>query len=340
MKSAYITEAYHVEIRETEQPVLRPTELLVKIAFCGICTLEQRLYTGERMIYLPIVAGHEASAVVVAIGDEVVSNHAIGDHVALDLVNRCHICPECLAGNTNLCENRFNKGLHVLGAFSEYMTVRSDQAHILPKELPLARAALTEPLACIIRSLKKVGLQLGETLLICGAGTMGLLHMKMGMAMGAKVIMCDIDKNRLLEAQRMGCVVALDASDGEHLVEQVKSLSGGRGVDCCIITSPAKDAAKLAFQVLAPAGRVNVFTSYDDKPDFPIDMNTVHRREYQITGSEGRSEIDFNQAVRVLSNKTIGVADLISKTFPLDDIGEAMVAALDKTTYRVLIKVD
>jgi len=158
--------------------------------------------------------------------------------------------------------------------------------------------------------------------------------------MGAKVIMCDIDKSRLLDAQRMGCVAALDATDSEHLVEQVKSLCRGRGVECCIITSPSKGAAKLAFQVLAPAGRVNVFTSYDDKPDFPIDMNTVHRREYQITGSEGRSEIDFNQAVRVLSNKTIGVADLISKTFPLDDIGEAMVAALDKTTYRVLIKVD
>ncbi len=340
MKSAYITEANHVEIRETGQPVCSPTELLVKIAFCGICTLEQRLFTGERSIYFPIVAGHEASAVVVSIGSEVVSSHTIGDHVALDLVNRCHICPQCLAGNSNLCENRFNKGQHVLGAFSEYMTVRPDQAHILPQEFSLAHAALTEPLACAIRSLKKVGLQLGETLLICGAGTMGMLHMKVGMTMGAKVIICDIDKQRLADAQRMGCSAALDASDVVGLVEQVKSLTRGRGVECCIITSPAEDAAKLAFQVLAPAGRVNVFTSYDDKPEFPIDMNTVHRKEYQITGSEGRSEIDFNQAVRVLSEAAIEVADLISKIFPLDAISEAMTAALDKTNYRVLVKVD
>lgn len=340
MKSAYITETYHVEIRETEQPVNRPTELLVKIAFCGICTLEQRLYTGERSIYFPIIAGHEASGTVVAIGSEVVSSHAIGDHVALDLVNRCHSCPECLAGNTNLCENRFSKGQHVLGAFSEYMSVRAEQAHILPKELALSCAALTEPLACAIRSLKKVGLQLGETLLICGSGTMGLLHMKVGMAMGAKVIICDIDKQRLLDAQRMGCTSVLDASDCEILAEQVKSLTRGRGVECCIITSPAIEAAKLAFQVLAPAGRVNVFTSYDGKPDFPIDMNTVHRYEYQITGSEGRSEIDFNQAVRVLSEATIEVRDLISKIFPLESISEAMASALDKTNYRVLVKVE
>ncbi|MFA6682423.1 MAG: alcohol dehydrogenase catalytic domain-containing protein, partial [Sphaerochaeta sp.] len=334
MKSAYITKANHVEIQETKQPEPLPTELLIKIAYCGICTLEQRLFTGERTIYLPIIAGHEASGTVVAIGSEVVANHAIGDPVALDLANRCHICPECLSGNTNLCDNRFNKGQQVLGAFSEYMTVRAEQAHLLPKDLPLAHAALTEPLACTIRSLKKVGLQLGETLLICGAGTMGLLHMKIGMALGAKVIMCDIDKNRLLVAQRMGCVAALDASDGESFIAQTKKISGGRGVDCCIITTPSEGAAKLAFQVLAPAGRVNIFTSYDDKPSFPIDMNTVHRREYQITGSEGRSEIDFNQAVRVLSNHTIEVADLISKIYPLDAISDAMTASLDKTNYR------
>ncbi|HKL60676.1 MAG TPA: alcohol dehydrogenase catalytic domain-containing protein [Sphaerochaeta sp.] len=340
MKSAYITMANHVEIWETEQPVPLPSELLVKIAYCGICTLEQRLYTGERSIYFPIIPGHEASGVVVAIGGAVVSNHAIGDHVALDLVNRCHICRECLSGNTNLCENKYAKGQRVLGAFSEYMTVKADQAHILPKDLPLAHAALTEPLACAIRSLKKVGLQAGETLLICGSGTMGLLHMKMGLAMGAKVIICDIDKKRLLDALSMGSSAALDATEGEDLVKQVKSLTGGRGVDCCIITSPAKEAAKLAFQVLAPAGRINLFTSYDDKPEFPIDMNTVHKYEYQITGSEGRSEIDFNQAVRVLSNQTIEVSDLISKTFPLDAISEAMAAALDKKTYRVLVKVD
>lgn len=340
MKSAYITGANQMEIRQTEKPVPLPTELLVKIAYCGICTLEQRLYTGQRTIYLPIVAGHEASATVVAIGSAVVSDHTLGDHVALDLVNRCHICPECLSGNSNLCQNRFNKGQQVLGAFSEFMAVRADQAHILPKDLPLHHAALTEPLACAIRSLKKVGLQLGETLLICGSGAMGLLHMKVALAMGARVIICDIDKERLQDAQRMGCTAILDASDAKHVVEQVKGLTGGRGVDCCIITSTSSNAANLAFQLLAPAARINVFTSYDDKPPFPIDMNTVHRREYQITGSEGRSEIDFNQAVRVLSNKTIGVAELISKIFPMDAIEEAMQAALEKTTYRVLVKVD
>lgn len=340
MKSAYITEPNKVEIRENERPIPKMNELLVKIAYCGICTLEQRLFVGDRKIYYPIIPGHEASGTIVEIGDDVISGHSIGDHVALDLVNRCHICQSCLSGNSNLCENRFKKGQRVLGAFSEYMIVKPDQAHLIPKHLPLEQAALTEPLACCIRSLGKVNLTLGETILICGAGTMGLLHAKVASAMGAKVLVCDINKERLQDAITMGAFATIDASKPEQFVQQVKELSNGRGVDCCIITTPARSAASQAFQVLAPAGRINIYTSYDDKPEFPIDMNTVHRHEYQITGSEGRSEIDFNQAVRLLSNKTIEVGDLISETFPLAMIDKAIASALKGTTYRVLVKVD
>ena len=340
MKSVYITEPNKVEIRENNRPTPKANELLVKIAYCGICTLEQRLFVGDRKIYYPIIPGHEASGTIVEIGSAVISSHLVGDHVALDLVNRCHICQSCLSGNSNLCENRFKKGQRVLGAFSEYMIVKPDQAHLLPKELPLEQAALTEPLACCIRSLRKVNLHLGETLLICGAGTMGLLHTKIASAMGAKVLVCDINKERLQDAMTMGAYATIDASDSEQYIQQVKQFSNGRGVDCCIITTPARSAAAQAFQVLAPAARINIYTSYDDKPEFPIDMNTVHRYEYQITGSEGRSEIDFNQAVRLISNHTIDVGDLISKTYPLEKIDEAIKAALDGTNYRVVIKVD
>ncbi|MDT4761103.1 alcohol dehydrogenase catalytic domain-containing protein [Sphaerochaeta sp. PS] len=340
MQRAYITEPGHMEIREGERPLPKAHELLVKVAYCGICTLEQRLFLGKRTIYYPIIPGHEASGTVVAIGSDVVSNHCIGDHVALDLVTRCHICPPCLSGNSNLCEMRHRKEQSVLGAFSEYMTVKPDQAHLLPKELPLEHAAFTEPLACCIRSLGKVRLEAGETILILGAGTMGLLHMKLAQAMGARAIVCDIIAERLDFARKLGSYAAIDGSDPIRFHQEIQALTTGRGVDCCIITSPAAQASVLAFQSLAPAGRLNIFTSYDDKPPFPIDMNTVHRSEFQITGSEGRSELDFSQAVRVLSNHTIEVGQLISKIYPLADVEDAMAAALEKASYRILIHME
>ena len=110
MKRIYLNEPKKLEIRQEGIVVPRSHEVLVRIAYCGICTLEQRLYDGERKIHYPIVPGHEASAVVVTVGDEVKTSVAEGDHVVLDLVNRCHACPACLSGNSNLCENRFKKG--------------------------------------------------------------------------------------------------------------------------------------------------------------------------------------------------------------------------------------
>ncbi|MHC1691939.1 MAG: zinc-binding dehydrogenase [Sphaerochaetaceae bacterium] len=337
MKSAYLLAPGRMEIREEEPPTPKCGELLIKIAYCGICTLEQRLYSGDRILYYPIVPGHEASGVIAAIGSDVKTGHAEKDYVVLDLVNRCHVCPACVSGNSNLCENRFKKGQRVLGAFSEYVVARPDQVYVIPNDLPLDQAALTEPLSCCIRSLKKVNLKLGDSILISGAGTMGMLHVKLAISMGAKVLVSDVNKKRLQDALAMGAHAALDAG-GADFVEQVKQLTNGRGVDCCVITTAAPSAAIAAFQVMAPAGRLNIFTSYNDKPLFPIDMNTVHRNEYQITGSEGRSEVDFNQAVRTLSNRTVDVGDLISRIFPLDDISEAISTALVGDMYRVLVK--
>jgi L-iditol 2-dehydrogenase len=168
---------------------------------------------------------------------------------------------------------------------------------------------------------------------------MGMLHAKLALAMGLRVLVSDINEQRLSFAREMGVEAAFNASDTEQCIQNLKDFTKGRGVEACIITSPSKQAALLAFQVLSPGGKVNVFTSYNEKPQFPIDMNTLHRNEYQITGSEGRSELDFAQAVRVLSYKKIQTSDLISNIYPLADIEKALQEALQSDTYRILVQV-
>jgi L-iditol 2-dehydrogenase len=340
MKAAFLQEPKKIVIQDTPRPETGNNDILVKVAYCGICTLEQRLYVGDRKIYYPIIPGHEASGVIVEIGKDVKTHHQTGDHVALDLVNRCHICPACLSGNSNMCENRFKKGQRVLGGFSEYMLVRPDQAYVVPASLPLEEAAFSEPVACCIRSLKKVSLDLGDNVLISGAGPMGMMHLKVALLMGARVIVADIDRKRLEDARKMGADAALDASDSAHLVEEVKGLTGGRGVECCIVTSPAKSALEAAVASIAENGRINIYTSYNDKPALPMDMNTLHRMEALITGSEGRNERDFFQATRIIAAGKIRVADLISKVYPLKDAAGATEAALSGSTYRVLLKLE
>jgi L-iditol 2-dehydrogenase len=338
MKAAFLKEPRRVTVEEAPKPAAGPGDILVKTAYCGICTLEQRLYTGDRELYYPIVPGHEASGVIEEIGGEVKTQHRIGDHVALDLVNRCHICPACLSGNSNMCENRFTKGQRALGGFAEYILVRPDQAYIVPPELPLEKAAFSEPVACCIRSLKKVSLKMGENLLIIGAGPMGMMHLKAALLMGGRVIIADINKKRLEDAKAMGADAVVDAADAGRMAEEVKALTENRGVECCVVTTPAPQALQTAADSIAAGGRINIYTSYNDRPAFPLDMNSLHRREALVTGSEGRNEEDFYRATRILALGKIDVAGLISEIYPLEKAGGALEAALSDSSYRVLLK--
>jgi L-iditol 2-dehydrogenase len=340
MKAAFLREPRCITVEDTLKPAAGPGDILVKLAYCGICTLEQRLYTGDRKLYYPIIPGHEASGVIEEVGEEVRTQHRAGDHVALDLVNRCHICPACLSGNSNMCENRFKKGQRVLGGFAEYILVRPDQAYVVPPGLPLERAAFSEPLACCIRSLKKVSLTMGENLLLIGAGPMGMMHLKAALLMGARVIVSDVNKKRLEDAGAMGADAVLDASDGKRMAEEIKALTEGRGVDCCIVTTSVPQALQTAVDSIAVNGRINIYTSYNDKPLLPLDMNSLHRLEALVTGSEGRSEEDFYRAVRLLSFGKIDTADLVSGIYPLEKVQEAVEAALSGSAYRVLLKLE
>ena len=135
MKAAVLTEVRNIEVREVDTPAVANNEVLVKLKACGICTLEQRLYTGDMKIYYPIVPGHEASGVVVEAGSAVIGEYKPGARVAVDLVTRCGECYYCRTGQSNMCSNRFRKGQRVLGGFGEYIAVRGSQIYPIPDSI-------------------------------------------------------------------------------------------------------------------------------------------------------------------------------------------------------------
>jgi L-iditol 2-dehydrogenase len=339
MRAAVLTAPERIEIRELETPVPGPGELLVKLRACGICTLEQRLFTGEMKIAYPLVPGHEAAGEVAAAGPGTLAVFAPGTHVALDLVTRCGVCHSCRTGNSNMCLNRFAPGGRTLGGFGEYVVVRQGQAHPLPAGLPFEEAAFAEPLACCIRSLKRVGLDVAEDLLVIGAGPMGQMHVQVAVRMGARVFVSDPDPARCATAKRLGAFAAADPSGGA-LAALVKEHTDGRGVDACVVTSPAPAALETAFSSIAKAGRVNIYTAYAGKTTLPLDANVLHRSEYAVTGTESRTERDFYQAVRLLALGLVDVKPLVSRTVGFADLEAGIRAALTRETYRVLLRHD
>jgi 2-desacetyl-2-hydroxyethyl bacteriochlorophyllide A dehydrogenase len=336
MRAAVLTAPRTIEIQELETPTAGPGEVRVQLKYCGICTLEQRMYSGEVKIHYPIIPGHEASGVVDQVGDDVPTDLRSGMHVALDLVHRCGECFFCRTGQSNLCVNRYKNGRGVLGGFAEYKVVDSKQVFTIPESLPLQEAAFAEPVGCCIRSLHKIGLSLSEELLIIGAGPMGLMHLLVARCFGARVFVSDPDARRLAQAASLGADLTIDPAHVE-LKEIVKEHTGGKGVDACVITTPAEAALQSAIDAISDNGRINIYTSYNNKPVLPIDANTVHRTEALITGSEGRTENDFLLAVRLLAFGKVQVGALISRLVSFDEIEQGLRDAMSPETYRVLL---
>ena len=339
MKAGVLTAPQRIEIQDVDKPKIGSRDVLVRLKYCGICTLEQRMYSGRMKFRYPVIPGHEASGVVEEIGEEVKilrDDLKPGTTVALDLVSRCGECYYCRTGASNLCLNRFKDGKSILGGFGEYRAVSSKQVFPVSEELPLAEAAFAEPVACCIRSLKKIELSLAEDLLIVGAGPMGMMHLMVGQCMGARIFVSDPDKERLRAASEAGAYLAIDPAR-EDLPALLRAHTEGRGVDACVVTSPAATALQSAFAGTAAGGRINIYTSYNEKVPLPTDTNTIHKAEILVTGSEGRTEEDFLQAVRLLVLGKVEARSLISQRVPFSGLEAGIKAAMTAKTYRVLL---
>jgi 2-desacetyl-2-hydroxyethyl bacteriochlorophyllide A dehydrogenase len=339
MKAGVLTAPQRLEIKDLGKPRFGSRDVLVRLKYCGICTLEQRMYTGQMEFHYPIIPGHEASGVVEEIGGEVGAlreDLKPGVRVTLDLVSRCGECYYCRSGASNLCVNRYKDGKRILGGFGEYRAVSSKQVFPISEALTLEAAAFAEPVACCIRSLKKIGLSLAEDLLIIGAGPMGLMHLMVGLCMGARIFLSDPDSGRRETASRLGAFLTIDPTR-EDLPSIVRRQTEGRGVDACVVTSPAAAALESAFEATAPSGRINIYTSYNERLPLPTDANSIHRSEILVTGSEGRTEEDFQQAVRLLEFGKIDVGALISRKVPFSELEQGIRVAMTASTYRVLL---
>lgn len=337
MKAAVLIEPRKITIQEVDDPQAHDSKIVVKIRNCGICTLEQRLYRGDMKIFYPIIPGHEASGEIVEVGPKVIGNFVPGMRVALDLVTRCGQCYFCRTGNSNLCANRLKPGQQVLGGFGEYIAVDGSQVHPILDNTSFREAAFSEPVACCIRSLKKLQVTIGENVLIVGAGPMGMLHLQVARAMGARVFVSDPHTGRLEVAKSLGAFAVIDPSK-EDVQAVIKAETDGIGVDACVVTSPAQAALSSGISSLSKGGRLNIYTSYLEEMPVPMDANTVHRNESLITGSEGRTEHDFHQAVRLIGYGMVDVEPLISKVVRYENISEGIEAAMKEDTLRVLLE--
>jgi L-iditol 2-dehydrogenase len=336
MKAAVLIAPGKFNIEERPIPEPKENEVLIKVEACGICTLEQRLFSGAMRLPLPLVPGHEASGRIEAIGSKVVEELVPGQRVALDLVERCGECYYCRIGKSNLCLNRYKDAARMLGGFSEYIVVRPNQIFSVSDSVSYEEASFAEPLACCIHSLKRLKVAMTEDLLIVGAGTMGLLHLLAGRSMGLRITVSEPNSARREMAAALGADFVIDPK-ATDISGFGRDITDGIGFSSCVVTSPSPSALEPAILAMAKAARINIYTAYEDVMHIPLDLNTIHRNELLITGTEGRGQEDFFQAVRLLSFGKIDVNPLISARTSFSGLEEGFRIALSGDAYRVLL---
>ena len=320
MKALLLSQYRQFEIADLPVPTPGPDEVLIRVAACGICGSDVHGYDGSsgRRIR-PIVMGHEAAGQIAAVG-KFVTGLAEGDRVTCDSTIYCGECKHCLAGNMNLCDRRQVLGVSCgdyrrAGAFAEYVAVPSRIIHRLPDPLPFAEAAMLEAVAVAIHGVSLAQLQPGNTALVIGAGTIGLLTQQALRAAGCeRVIIADVDPTRLKLAEALGANVVLSAK--ADLVAQIQQLTGGTGVDVVIECVGRNETVAASIDSVCKGGTVVLVGNIT--PEVTLPLQKVVVRQIRLQGSCASSG-EYPKAIALLASQAIRVKPLITAIAPLDD---------------------
>ncbi len=321
MKALLLSQYNQLDVADLPAPVPGPEEILVRVAACGICGSDVHGYDGTSGRRIPpIVMGHEAAGTVAATGPGV-SRFKTGDRVTFDSTVYCGQCEFCLAGDINLCNNRQVIGVSCTdyrraGAFAEYVVVPQRIAYHLPDGLEFQEAAMLEAVSVALHAVRVSQMKGGETVLVIGAGMIGLLTLQAAKAAGAaRVLVADIDQSRLQRAEKLGVEATLLLS-GAELVKEIHRRTEGRGVDLVLEAVGRDETISASISSVRKGGTVTLIGNIS--PEVKIPLQIVVSRQIRLQGSCASSG-EYPEAMELIANGKIQVAPLITAIAPLED---------------------
>lgn len=331
MKAAYLYGPKDLRVQEIPIPEINDNEILLKVKSSAICGTDIRMINnGYKGITeeTPRILGHELSGVIEKAGRNITKYRA-GMKVAVAPNMGCGVCDWCVSGNTHMCPDYDALGINIDGGFAEYVRIpekacRQGNIVELGANVSFDEAALNEPLSCVYNGFLKCDIKPGDSVLIIGTGPIGIMHAKLAkMAGAAKVMLNDISSERLEVCRKIDSSFII--LQGGNLKEQVLEVTNGRGLDVCITACPSPQAQADALEMMAINGRVNFFGGLPaGKEIVGINTNLVHYKQLMLTGSARASLSQFRKTLDFISSGVLSVKDLISETFTLDRISDAV----------------
>ncbi len=332
MKAIAVTEPGKLAITEIPMPSAPDEdEVVIKIKAAGICGSDSHIYHGRSAFATyPRIIGHEMAGEVYRTGSSV-KGFKPGDRVAVDPVLSCGNCYACRTGRHNVCSSVKVLGVHVDGGYREYIKVGSGNVHKVPDDMPWEIAATVEPYSIAAESVDRGRLKSDDTVLICGAGPIGLVILQAVKRKGAKAIVLDIVDSRLHKAHTMGADIIVNSKD-QDLYKTVMDFTGGEGINLVFeATGNLAILEQCISRLVSQAGRV-VVLGFPNEPAkiAPIE---IMKRELDILGSRLNNN-KFPEVIRWFRDGEVDPSKIISNVFPFDKAQEAFDLS-DKASDKV-----
>jgi L-iditol 2-dehydrogenase len=308
-----------IDIKDSE---CQDDQVKIKVKYSGICGSDIHTYKGEynKNHKVPLILGHEFSGEVVKIGKDV-HGIRIGEQVTSETTFYiCGHCCYCETMDYNLCPSRKGLGTQVDGSFAEYVVARAESVHVLPENIDLLSAAMTEPLACCVHGVIEKGhVTAGDTVLVSGPGTMGLLAALVAKACGATVIISGTGRQeyRLELALKLGVDKTVNLQK-EDLAAVVAESTKGYGVDKVIECSGSVSALTSAVELVRNKGTI-VQIGLFAKTCNPIDNNTIFNKEICYIGSRTSKPSSWVTSLDLMSQGKVNVKALVTDIFKLEE---------------------
>ncbi len=346
MKAQVFRGVNQLQYEEVPMPELLPDEVLVQVRVVGLCQSDIKKIRYP-LYEPPRIFGHETAGTISAVGSAV-QGWQVGDRVVVLHHIPCMRCAYCLNENYSMCDVYKNitttAGFAPSGGgFADYVKV---PGHIvqnggliqIPDDITFEQASFVEPTNCCLKAVKKADVKPSQTVLVTGAGPIGLMFIMLVKYFGGRPIATDLISSRIEKALSVGAEAAFDARDPD-LVAKIHAITDGLGVDTSLLAVPSDKAFFQALDCTRKGGKILFFAEFPDEVEIPINPNILYRREIDLMGSYSSSYRVQALAADIVFNKRIDVDALVSDRYPLKDLAAAVERAVAPTpeTYKILI---
>jgi len=343
MKAAQYHRPGEINVEEIDVPEIESEELLVKVEVALTCGTDLKMYRrGHRLARPPMTIGHEFAGVVADVGNRVTSFKK-GMRVVAANSAPCNACFFCRRGKPNLCEHIEEDliGFSAPGAYAEYVRVPGkivrQNVHQIPDHISFKEAALLEPLACVLHGNDLADIRLGDSVVILGAGPIGLLHLQLAKHRGAGTVMViDVSDVRLESAYKLGAENTINP-ERENQIRKVLELTGGLGADVAIEAVGLPETWENAIKMTRKAGTALLFGGCPSGTSVSVDAGEIHYGELTIRGAFHHTPSCVERALSLISSASIKTSGIITHEMPLKDVEKALQLMAEGKAVKVAI---